>query len=57
MKSSEFRRLCSVPNPATYWEDRIAEEYPKGTAVTVRARPPQAPRDLSDLFGGGEPES
>jgi hypothetical protein len=26
-----FRRLCSAPNPATYWEDRIAEEYPKGT--------------------------
>ena len=25
-----FRRLCSAPNPATYWEDRIAEEYPKG---------------------------
>ncbi|HSI55134.1 MAG: KTSC domain-containing protein [Ramlibacter sp.] len=26
-----YRRLCSAPNPATYWEDRIAEEYPKGT--------------------------
>ena len=25
-----YRRLCSAPNPATYWEDRIAEEYPKG---------------------------
>lgn len=24
-----FRRLCAAPNPATYWEDRIAEEYPK----------------------------
>ena len=28
-----FRRLCSAPNPATYWEDRIAEEYPKGVPV------------------------
>ena len=25
-----YRRLCSAPNPAIYWEDRIAEEYPKG---------------------------
>lgn len=25
-----FRRLCNAPTPATYWEDRIAEEYPKG---------------------------
>ena len=25
-----FRRLCNAPNPAAYWEDRIAEEYPKG---------------------------
>ena len=23
------RRLCNAPNPATYFEDRIAEEYPK----------------------------
>ncbi len=45
-----FRRLCSAPNPATYWEDRIAEEYPKGT--------PKAPaagtgggKSLGDLFG------
>jgi hypothetical protein len=27
------RRLCAAPNPATYWEDRIAEEYPKGTPM------------------------
>ena len=26
-----YLRLCSAPNPATYWEDRIAEEYPKAT--------------------------
>jgi hypothetical protein len=48
-----FRRLCSAPNPTTYWEDRIAEEYPKGTPQTKAARP--AP-DLRDLFGGGEPK-
>ena len=36
-----FRRLCSAPNPATYWEDRIAEEYPKG-----------APRDAGRAAGG-----
>jgi len=28
-----FRRLCSSPNPTTYWEDRIAEEYPKGVPM------------------------
>ena len=26
-----YRRLCTAPNPATYWEDRIAEEYPKAS--------------------------
>ena len=46
-----FRRLCSAPNPATYWEDRIAEEYPKGQPK--RAGGP-APKDLKDLFGGGD---
>jgi len=45
-----FRRLCSAPNPTTYWEDRIAEEYPKGQPK--RAGGP-APKDLKDLFGGG----
>ena len=44
-----YRRLCSAPNAATYWEDRIAEEYPKGTP----AKDPSAskPKDLRDLFG------
>lgn len=46
-----FRRLCSAPNPATYWEDRIAEEYPKGTPMTSNADP-GAGQKLSDLFGG-----
>lgn len=44
-----YRRLCSAPNPTTYWEDRIAEEYPKGTPVTSSS--PDAARKLSDLFG------
>ena len=44
-----FRRLCSAPNPATYWEDRIAEEYPK---AVPRSRPPAAGggKSLDDLF-------
>ena len=46
-----FRRLCSAPNAATYWEDRIAEEYPKGPSR--RGGSSGATRDLSDLFGGG----
>lgn len=45
-----FRRLCSAPNPTTYWEDRIAEEYPKGTPMTRRADSDAAPK-FSDLFG------
>ncbi len=48
-----FRRLCSAPNPATYWEDRIADEYPKGTPMTSHADPAGA-RKLSDLLGGGD---
>ncbi len=46
-----YRRLCSSPNPATYWEDRIADEYPKGTPVTP-STDAHAARKLSDLFGG-----
>lgn len=46
-----FRRLCSAPNAATYWEDRIAEEYPKGQPK--RGGTGDAPKDLKDLFGGG----
>ena len=46
-----FRRLCSAPNPATYWEDRIAEEYPKGHPMKSGSAG-NAPKDLGDLFGG-----
>ena len=47
-----FRRLCSAPNPATYWEDRIAEEYPKGVPMTSNAVP-RGKKSLDDLFGPG----
>lgn len=49
-----FRRLCSAPNPTTYWEDRIAEEYPKGTPRKSGA-PAAGGKSLSDLFGGDGP--
>lgn len=45
-----FDRLCKAPNPETYFEDRIAEEYPKvephkkGDCSTAR-------QDLNNLFG------
>jgi hypothetical protein len=45
-----FRRLCSAPNPATYWEDRIAEEYPKAQPRKA-GTDPASPKDLGDLFG------
>jgi hypothetical protein len=48
-----YRRLCNAPNPATYWEDRIAEEYPKGTPMKPGAGAEGA-RNISDLFGGGD---
>ena len=46
-----YRKLCSAPNPATYWEDRIAEEYPKGMAKKPGTGSDAADR-LNDLFGG-----
>jgi hypothetical protein len=47
-----FRRLCSAPNPTTYWEDRIAEEYPKGQPMSGGA--PSGGKSLSDLFRDAE---
>lgn len=44
-----FRRLCSAPNPTTYWEDRIAEEYPKGEP---RSGGGGGGKKLGDLFPG-----
>ena len=48
-----YRRLCSAPNPATYWEDRIAEEYPKGTPMSS-GKDHDGAKKLSDLFGDGD---
>ena len=46
-----YRKLCIAPNPATYWEDRIAEEYAKGVPMTSKAAP-DAAKKFEDLFGG-----
>ena len=48
-----YRRLCSAPNPTTYWEDRIAEEYPKATPKNTNTGSKTA-KNLSDVFGGFE---
>ena len=45
-----FRRLCNAPNPTTYWEDRIAEEYPQATGK-VGAESDSVKKKLDDLFG------
>jgi KTSC domain len=48
-----FRRLCSAPNPMIYWEDRIAEEYPKGVPMSKGVGADDAAQKFRDLFGGG----
>jgi len=48
-----FRRLCAAPNPTTYWEDRIAEEYPKGTPMSQGSGAGDAAQKFQGLFGGG----
>ena len=45
------RRLCNAPNPATYLEDRIAEEYPK-VQPSKTSTNDSARQKLEDLFGG-----
>lgn len=47
-----FRRLCSAPNPSTYWEDRIAEEYPKAQPRSTGSG--GGGPSLKDLFGGDD---
>ena len=49
-----FRRLCSAPNPTTYWEDRIAEEYPKGVPMGKGSGADDAAQKFRDLFRGEE---
>jgi hypothetical protein len=48
-----YQRLCSAPNPATYWEDRIAEEYPKGIPMTSAAAA-DGVKKFNDLFGSAD---
>lgn len=44
-----WRRLIAAPNPAAFYEDRIAEEYPvKSGRSTGKADPRSR---LDDLFG------
>lgn len=49
-----WRRLCSAPNPTTYWEDRIAEEYPKGVPMSKGESSGETAQKFQDLFGSGE---
>ncbi|MFO1199558.1 MAG: KTSC domain-containing protein [Burkholderiaceae bacterium] len=44
-----WRRLLSSPNPASYFEDRIADEYP--SAPGSHASSADARARLDDLFG------
>lgn len=44
-----YRRLCQAPNPATFWEDRIAEEYPVSEGRQAHG-PEDVRRRLDDLF-------
>jgi hypothetical protein len=53
--TSRCRRRCTGGcaarrTPATYWEDRIADEYPKATPMSNRDGPPGG-KSLGDLFG------
>lgn len=45
-----FQRLSHAPNPASYFEDRVAEEYPQVT-VARSSRDDDARKKLNDLFG------
>jgi hypothetical protein len=42
------RRLFAAPNPASFWEDRIAEEYPVDSGRAHAGGNPAA--KLDDLF-------
>jgi hypothetical protein len=43
------RRFFASPNPAAFWEDRIAEEYPVARAAGTRDA--EARSKLDALFG------
>jgi len=48
-----WEKLCSSPNPASYWEDRIAEEYPESRGATAPRSGAQA--RLEALFSPAKP--
>lgn len=41
------RRFLAAPNPAAFWEDRIAEEYPM-TQTRMTSAPPQGEQPNRD---------
>jgi hypothetical protein len=45
-----FQRLSCAPNPASYFEDRVAEEYPQVTVVRS-SREDDTRKKINDLFG------
>ncbi len=45
-----WRSLLSAPNPATFFEDRIEEEYASSPAQRRQTDDPR--KALDDLFGG-----
>ncbi|MFZ9405543.1 MAG: KTSC domain-containing protein [Burkholderiaceae bacterium] len=47
------RRFLAAPNPQTFWEDRIAEEYPCERASGARNE--QARASLDALFASPSP--
>ena len=50
-----FRRLLAAPNPAAYYEDRIAEEYAYESGGTAAGG--DAKSRLDSLFGPPKSES
>lgn len=49
------RRFFDAPNPASFWEDRIAEEYPWEQASSQRGAAARA--SLDALFDAPSPSS
>jgi hypothetical protein len=45
-----FQRLSRAPNPASYFEDRVAEEYPQVTPKRS-GQDNDSRQKLNDLFG------
>ncbi len=50
VQAEVFRRLTASPNPASYYDDRIREEYAMEKLATQSQSSTRA--KLDDLFGG-----